>query len=459
MMAQRERLQKFYSRLPLENADVVLHFGWGRGDCGEILRQRAKAGARVIVFEPDEDAFRQSTPPDDARFQFVVGSNVPHFFDNWGLGEFQETDQFLWVEQQHGPLADALKLQFKTHLRDRAANLLTHFQNGEKYFENAIRNFEYQRDADAGRLFGKFRNIPLIIVSAGPSLNLNIHHLRGIEDRCFVLSVDTALRPLLAAGVRPHAVITADPSELNAQHIAGVMPDSSYLIAEQTVHPDALQSGQRRFLFGLGLFPDSLFAKYGFGKTRLEAWGSVATTALDLACRMGANPIIFAGQDFAYSWNRDYASNTIYHSNWFDVHESGTARARDIYGGEAYTTENLIAYRDFFVRRMKQSANVRFINATEGGILTEGAEIAKLKDALAQHCVRPVDTTDRLRTCYRASNVSRTALQHLKQALAERRTNCGCLGDFLELTAKKHLLRKETLEIDRVILRGVQCLP
>jgi hypothetical protein len=76
----------------------------------------------------------------------------------------------------------------------------------------------------------------LIIVSAGPSLDRNIHELRGLLDRCFVLSVDTALRPLLAAGVVPHAVLIADPTELNARHVVGVMPDSVYLIAEQAVN-------------------------------------------------------------------------------------------------------------------------------------------------------------------------------------------------------------------------------
>src|SRR5947207_12101996 len=132
--------------------------------------------------------------------------------------------------REHAALAELLRLQLKQYLRDRAANLLTHFQRGERYFQNAVRNFRYQRDADAGLLFGRFRNVPLVIVSAGPSLDLNIEELRGIEDRCFILSVDTALRPLLAAGVTPHAVITADPSEMNARHVAGVMPLSTYLI-------------------------------------------------------------------------------------------------------------------------------------------------------------------------------------------------------------------------------------
>ena len=289
-------------------------------------------------------------------------------------------------------------------------------------------------------------------------MDRNLGQLRGKDDRCFILSVDTALRPLLAAGITPHAVITEDPSELNARHVVGALPESAYLIAEQAVHPSALQAATRRFIFGLGLFPDSLFSKFGFGKSSLEAWGSVATTALDLACRMGANPIIFAGQDFAYSWMRDYASNTIYHGNNFYVERSGTAQAEDIFGNTAYTTENMIAYRDYFVRRMKQSPEVRFINATEGGILTEGAEILPLWATFEQVLFDPVDIADTLRDCYRSSKASVDALEHLHQVLKYRRTDCDCLDGFLELTAKEHLLKKNGAEIEKTIQRGIKTL-
>ena len=294
----------------------------------------------------------------------------------------------------------------------------------------------------------------VVIVSAGPSLDRNIRELKAFENRCFILAVDTALRPLLAAGITPHAVILADPTELNAQHIVGAMPESAYLIAEQAAHPSALQSAQRRFLFGLGLFPDSLFTKFGFAKSRLDAWGSVATSALDLACRMGADPIIFTGQDFAYTGNRNYARNTIFHSRPFDIELARKVGSTDIWGNEIFTTEDFIAFRDYFVRRMKQSPRVRFINATEGGILGEGVEILPLRDALQQTATQPVDASNMLRVCHRPSDVSPAAIRHLLQALETRSSDCDCLSGFLELTAKEHLLKKNDAGIQTKITWG-----
>jgi hypothetical protein len=466
---RREALQ-FYSPYPIEKADVILHFGWGLGYCGEILRERIKSTARVIVFEPDEELFRFSLTQldnyavlQDPRFQFVVGAQGCQHFDDWPLEGCQETDEFLWLiwpaaHQSHGPMAASLMENFKVRLRDRAANLLTHFQNGTMYFENALANFTYQSDPDAGQLFGRFKNVPLVIVSAGPSLDRNIRELRGMESRCFVLAVDTALRPLLAAGINPDAVIIADPQELNARHVAGAVPESTYLIAEQAVHPSALQAASRRFLFGLGLFPDSLLAKFGLAKSSLQVWGSVATGALDLACKMGANPIIFAGQDFGYSWGREYAAHTMFDGRYFNIEERGTHRERDIWGREIRTTENLIAYRDYFVRKMRQTSGVRFINATEGGIVTEGAEILSLRDALYQSCSGAVDVGHILDNAHNPLPLGegrvRAAMDHLSQVLQTRSTACGCLPAFLELTAKEALLRKDDEAVNRSILTG-----
>lgn len=459
----RREVQEFYRSQPLEGADVVLHFGWGLGYSGDILRDRTKKSARIVVFEPDEELFKYTLGQidnqrvfQDPRFQFVVGPRVCRFFDNWNLEGCQETDQFLWLNwpaayQTHSTVADSLKENFRKSLRDRAANLLTHFQNGRLYFEQVLANFDFQRDPDAGTLFGRFKNLPLVIVSAGPSLDRNVRELRGIENRCLILAVDTALRPLLASGITPHAVIIADPTELNARHIAGAVPDSTYLIAEQAVHTSALQSSSRRFIFGLGLFPDALFAKFGFAKSSLQVWGSVATAALDLACKMGANPIIFAGQDCAYSWNRDYASHTIFDGRPFDAGVAGRLRVKDIWGREVPTTENLIAYRDFLVRRIRQTRGVRFINATEGGILAEAVEILSLRDALHQVCSKKIDI--RFPKVVPPS-ADLKAISHLAEVLHSRSRKCTCLDAFLELTAKEAVLRHDDEAVNRSILSG-----
>lgn len=446
--------EKFCSSLRIEEADVIFLFGWGLGYLGSVLQQRMKAGARAIVLEPDTSLFDFSkqvqarTTLEDERFQFAIGEAARRFFDDWDLAGSGETDRFLWVEWPaavalHPELLESLKSRFKTRLRDRAANLLTHFNRGSLYFENALANFRYQGSADVGSLFGRFSNVPLVLVSAGPSLDLNVKQLQGREDRCFILAVDTALRPLLTAGVIPHAVILADPTDLNARHIIGALPESVWMIAEQAVKPAALDSSQKRFLFGLGLFPDALFAKYGFGKSTLDVWGSVATAALDLACRLGTNPVIFAGQDFGFSWGREYARHTVFHANTFSPELGGPLKELDIWGNPIHTTENLVAYRDHFVRKMRQRPDIRFINATEGGILREPCETLPLREVFAQLPETSQNIAGKLEQCHVPQRTTREALRHLRKVLKLRRRDCSCLAGFLELVAKEAMLKKD----------------
>jgi hypothetical protein len=175
---------------------------------------------------------------------------------------------------------------------------------------------------------------------------------------------------------------------------------------------------------------------------------------------MGANPIIFAGQDCAYSWNRNYARHTIFDGNPFDVTEQGT-RALDIWSREVWTNENLMAYRDFFVRKMRQTSGVRFINATEGGILSEGVEILSLRDAIFQCCRESFDVARILRNAHTqpsrsggAAKPGITAVEHLRNVVETRDYGCGCLSGFLELTAKEALLKGDDEGVNRSILSG-----
>jgi hypothetical protein len=465
----RESL-RFFNGLNLEEADVILQFGWGLGYGSEALRTRCKPSARILIFEPEEEFLRlsrnllQDDPAwRDPRFQFVSGEQVCRFFSHNPPLACQETDKILWVEwpaavQLHGALLEDLKKTFRTQLRDRAANLLTHFQNGRMYFENVVWNFQYQGDADAGRLFGKFKGMPLVIVSAGPSLDRNIRELQGMEGRCFLLAVDTALRPLLETGIVPHAVIIADPQELNAKHIVGAMPKESFLIAEQGVHISALEAASRRFLFGLGLFPDPLLAAFGFPRTPLNVWGSVATAALDFACQSGANPVIFTGQDFAYSWNHRYASHTIFGDSTLDSEHWTGMFEKDIWGRNIPTTENLVAYRDFFVRRMKSERLVQFINATEGGILKEGAEVLSLRDALQQSCRTPLSVENILESCHHTRPASTAALSHLERVLRREVADSACLEGFLDLVAKEAVLRQDREGLSEALAWGLSLL-
>ena len=245
---------------------------------------------------------------------------------------------------------------------------------------------------------GAFSNIPAILVSAGPSLDRNIQEMRRAENRALVISTDTALRPLRDAGIVPHFVVTADPSHENYRHLKESRSTGSLLIAEVTAFPESFSLFEGRTV--TCTFENSslrTLTELLGNKGSLKAWGSVATMALDFALKTKCDPIILVGQDLAYSKGRSYCSGVYFLDQWFAettlpdtwdqrwkelARRCKTLQSSDIFGREVETTDKLTAYWNWITRELECHRAVRFINATEGGIVANGPDIMSLRDTL-----------------------------------------------------------------------------
>lgn len=127
----------------------------------------------------------------------------------------------------------------------------------------------------------------------------------------------------------------------------------------------------------------------------------------------------------------------------------------DVWGRMVPTTENLVAYRDYFVRRFRATQGIRFINATEGGILSEDVELLPLRDAIYQACGPTLPIRQTIEACHRVQRRSPDLKGHLQLALSSRSTRCGCLDGFLELAAKEALMKRDAADIESAICWGL----
>lgn len=55
-------------------------------------------------------------------------------------------------------------------------------------------------------------DIPAIIVSAGPSLDKNVHLLKEAKGKAFIIAVDASIRTVMQAGVQPDLLCSVDPN-------------------------------------------------------------------------------------------------------------------------------------------------------------------------------------------------------------------------------------------------------
>jgi len=407
----------------ISNADYVTILGFGLGYLLDaILELKRAREKKYFIVEDDPEILRAALEARD--LEDILSLPIIHFA--WPTAEIDLARQWqAFLDPVHAQqsvyVMHAASLAVNPEFFKGAAKIIqsqtlqifadinTLISRADEFLQNFTKNIRHAFHVPGVNHFaGLFRNSPGLIVSAGPSLDKNIQELRPYLDKIVILSTDTALKPLLRAGIEPHFILTGDPGEANYLHLKGAPTAEAYLVAELTTYPASFEDFKGRTI--CCTFDSSAlraFCDLVGNKGKLRAWGSVATMTLDFALLLGCNPIIFIGQDLAYSDGRTYCSGVYFIEDRFrDVADPETWQRRweeirasakkmvvqDIFGRPVETTDKLVAYWNWFVKQIALHPQIHFINATEGGILKENVAIMSLREALYRHCnqSRPV---------------------------------------------------------------------
>jgi len=295
--------------------------------------------------------------------------------------------------------------EFATYTR---MSLLTLVANSKITCKNIAMNVPaYVATPPIDILRDRFKGDPAIIVSAGPSLYRNIDQLADARGRAVLLAVQSTLKLMLDRGIKPDFVTSLDFHEVSRKFfeelgdVGGVHlvaePKVTWGVIDQYSGPTSLLDNRwMRLLIG-----DDLAARGG-----LRAGATVAHLAFYLAVYMGCDPIIFVGQDLAFTGHVFYVPGVEIHRSWrgeinrFNTMEmkewERIARNGDILrkvkgidGGELYTDELLFTYLEQFEKDII-GVSARVINATEGGAAIRGTDTMTLRDVLDRYCARPV---------------------------------------------------------------------
>jgi len=333
------------------------------------------------------------------------------------------------------PVAKALRVARRA-IDAATMNAKAREDNAWRYVLNTLRNVEHiVKGPDPARLRGQFAGVPAIVIGAGPSLDGAMDALRTVGGRALLVAADTAWRPLVAAGIEPHLVVATDPSDTNGRHLRGVGgAGDTWLLAEGSVDPEALRALRGRVgVFRIaGHHPWPWLQGLGFTRDVVKAWGSVLTSAYDIAITAGCHPVIFAGADLSFTERRPYCRGTTMEEDWARHTARGASLRRvwadtisaralvnepDVRGGKTLTSPHLLEFRNWIAAQARSEPGGRVVNATGAGILM-GPGIAQA-DLLSTLGERPdVDATVRA-TIARAFAVraNTTASSRLAEAL------------------------------------------
>ncbi|MBF0549496.1 MAG: motility associated factor glycosyltransferase family protein [Deltaproteobacteria bacterium] len=242
--------------------------------------------------------------------------------------------------------------------------------------------------------YDAFPGRPAIIVSAGPSLNKNVHLLKGLEDRVVILTCDVMLRGLLERGIKPHVTVSIERDRGMERIYFGT---EAYDLSETwmgftpVVHHEVFSTYRGPKFIVYRNFAH--FKWLGIERGILEIGPSVSLMASKIAEKMGCDPIILIGQDLAYGEDEDtHADGTVYFHDHV-AEETKTFREVIVEGNNGRAIKsNEVWYsmlKNFELDIAKFPGT--YINATEGGAKITGAKVMPLREVIEKYIQDPFD--------------------------------------------------------------------
>lgn len=408
--------RKYIDNIELKGINSIIIFGFGLGyHIKELYNRILKKGVKIFIIVENLYLFKKALSYNDFSDLFnydnfylylicdykknkdlvyLIQSNIDIFFEKIKITVLP------FIEKIASDELYSLMKELKFFKKSQISNNKTVAKYGKIWEENMVENLELiLKNPGVEYISGRFQGKPAIIVSAGPSLNKNVKLLKRAKGKVLIIAVDAVLKRLLKEGIIPDIVAVIDGSPAILKFFEGLdyskLKDVILLSTIQFFN-HILEDWPGPLLFAptLGSGDDYMYwiEQNSDLKGRLPTGGSVAHLAFMFAWKLQANPIVFIGQDLAFT-------NGITHVDGCDVQKDlkdamkNSKRAyfeiKDIDGNQIWTRDDFKLYLDWFnktIEKMRYVNNKRvFIDATEGGALIEGTKILTLEEVIDKY--------------------------------------------------------------------------
>ncbi|MBQ9118786.1 MAG: motility associated factor glycosyltransferase family protein [Lachnospiraceae bacterium] len=414
---------------------VVLMYGLGNGYCVRELLKHLSSDAALILWEPSVAVYEHikqkydiSDILQDARVRLLIyGQNEREIFAlldtkiHWSNAKKQS----ICIHPQYDKVFPKGLAFFEEIIRNNNVRIYTN-RNTEMHFGEAIAtntafNLRYVPEAFLVRdIVGKFpKEVPAIIVAAGPSLDKNIEELKRAKGKAVIVATDTALRSLIKHEIIPDFAVVLDakkppsyfqnPESHQIPLFAKIEANKDILVLHQTekIWYDSHEY-LKRFLTRIDRTPRDY-----------HAGGSVANAAFSICSTLGFERIVLIGQDLAYQGDVTHAGGRV---SSIRAEDENVCYVDGVDGKPVKTRHDWVQYLKWFERVIGEvQGEIEVIDATEGGALIRGAKLMTLAEVIDRYCHTECDAYRVLQENSRAlSEAERSKFaDYIKESLAE----------------------------------------
>ncbi len=395
--------------IEINDESILIIYGIGLGYHINYLLSRLSPKNRLILVEPSNEIFQFALnngyynmfknreniyfifgEESEEKLNIILQAYIP--WDNFENVVYKEFKQYPIVFREYYEKFNKCLLETINSMR---INRNTALYFAEQWQSNFMENLEFVfRSVPVKSFFDVFKNIPAVIVSAGPSLDKNIEQLKEAKGKCVIICVGTALKALLQKNIEPDFVVSIDGGKKNFEHFDGYKVKSP-LVYDLTLYPKILKEYEGPLIIAeiASTYTQLLSNKLSLDFGRLNTGPSVANLSLDFAYMLGCNPIVFIGQDLAYSDNRTHASGTTYEKNRIkkNFDEKEYIYVDGNYEEKVLTDRVLLSFKTWFENYIYGHPDRIYINATEGGAYIKGTKIMSFKKVIEQYIGRELN--------------------------------------------------------------------
>ena len=445
--------QKMFSGVAGDTKIVIL-FGMGLGHALEPLVARFQELEHLIVIEPNLDAFKYFLNHNDLpviggkfkKISFIVNqsddSTISMLEGLLGDELYRQPELIAPVSYRtlYGDYYHSVQQGLTKVVRKMLINLSTQRYSLNKWLTNSWRNY-WQENLRLEDIAHHITSLPVIIVSAGPSLNKNIHLLKEAKNKAIVIAVGSAISILDNHGIVPHLRMAFDGNKENKLIFDGVdTVQCPLLYCDALYHeilPDYRGSKIKMTLMNdfLTRYLDKLQQREIF---LLNNGFSIANVAFDLACKLNSSHIILMGQDLCYTDDKMHADGSW--SDGFVQGKEGMIKTEDIYRRSVLTSQEYLGMKNVF-EDLIRAYRIKCINASEGGLFIQGSVNKPLHQVLEEDLVKKIDTEIVEQAIVRAEKKRKNTLDNLTELMAKVE------GDLQEV----HRVYRERLTLLREI--------
>lgn len=405
-----------------KETEILVIFGIGCGYYLKYVRHNFKNLKKTIIIEPNLDVFKELLKNNNlnqlmselGEVAFIINQtkeNAISYLNDIILKENTSIIDIVYnisYRALYGEYAEYVLKKTIESMQNNMINIAT--KNKFKYLWtlNELKNLK-SNSMLMGSLTNIVMSMPVIIVSGGPSLNKNMHILKEIKDRAIIIAVGSAIKTLDTNGITPHFRFVIEGSPNYTNYFDSIDIENIPLIHTSSTNFTLLhqyKGPKIKLVMNKETITQYIYKKANIPFTVIESGFSVANVALNLSCKLNVSKVIFIGQDLCYTNNKIHAIGGFKENKNFDFSNKKYIETENVYGEKVYTDRVFLGMKKILERTIRKYPNIRFINATEGGLKIEGTTNQDFIQVVDKELTDVYDIDEMLKILYRGNENS-----------------------------------------------------